>query len=216
MSDYNEWSMKQKLLTKLKNRIDSFLESSELNISSNIVNKPRAVAEAFEEHIKSNFERILENDGTNYQPSTRAKATADLSFEDFEGNYYAIDIKTHCLGKWGMPNVISYKKLDKFYEHDTNNFVVLLVEYSILNNKVTVERASLVPIEHLSWTCLAVQGTLGQIQIKNAEKIVVDPIDREIWLREFYNQVLHGIALKRSSLLKEQDYFLERQCLPCP
>jgi len=169
--------------------------------------KPRACAEAFEELLKDSFQAILGDRGTNYEPSTRAKSTADLSFTDTYGNYCAVDIKTHCLGKWGMPNVISYKKLAKFYSDTTNIFYVLLVEYEVSQGRIQVTKCTMVPIEHLSWECLAVQGTLGQIQIKNAEKVIIKPTDRTTWMSKFCSVSLSSIKTKISSLHKEYAHF---------
>ena len=206
--------MNDRLLDSLNVRLQEFLSSNAILIPSNLAIKPRACAEAFEELLKSGFSEILGTDGTNYQPSTRAKATADLSFTGNDGKYYAVDIKTHCMGKWGMPNLISYKKLDRFYENDDNNFLVLLIDYNVVDGEVTVESSRILPIECLSWDCLAVQGTLGQIQIKNAEKICVEQTPRKVWLTQFQNNVISGITIKQRSLLKELEYFKNKLEVP--
>ena len=194
-------------LSKLERDLQLFLANTPVKLPEKIIRKPRACAEAFEELLKENFEDILGSRGTNYEPSTRAKSTADLSFTDTYNNYCAVDIKTHCLGKWGMPNIISYKKLAKLYDNDSNIFYVLLVEYEISHGRTNVTKCTIVPIEHLSWDCLAVQGTLGQVQIKNAERVIIQPTARPAWMAQFSKTVLSSIDTKVASLKKERVNF---------
>jgi len=95
---------------------------------------------------------------------------ADLAFNDREGNYYVIDVKTHRLDtKFNMPNLTSVQRLARFYEDDKNYFVILAVAYSVVELQIKVERVHFVPIEFLSWDCLTI-GALGwgQIQIANS------------------------------------------------
>ncbi len=52
---------------------------------------------------------------------------ADLAFEDLDGYYYVVDVKTHRLStKFNMPNLTSVERLARFYEDDKNYFVVLM------------------------------------------------------------------------------------------
>ena len=52
---------------------------------------------------------------------------ADLAFEDLDGYYYIVDVKTHRLStKFNMPNLTSVERLARFYEDDKNYFVVLM------------------------------------------------------------------------------------------
>ena len=55
----------------------------------------------------------------------------------------------------------------------------------------------------------AVQGTLGQIQTINAEKVEVNRLqDRDEWIYEFYEQVQVGIKRKMHLLNEELDHFI--------
>ncbi len=86
---------------------------------------------------------------------------ADLAFRDVDGLYYLIDVKTHRLDTtFNMPNLTSVRRLTRLYEDDTNYFLVLMVKYTVSQNKVNVETVNLVPIEFLGWDCLTV-GALG-------------------------------------------------------
>jgi|10_taG_2_1085330.scaffolds.fasta_scaffold00527_11 hypothetical protein len=194
-------------LKQIEERVKSFLELNSVTLPSSVIKKPRAVAEAFESLLLDNFESILGDLGTNCKPSVTAKATADVSYIDSSGKHIAVDIKTHCMGKWGMPNLISYKKLAKLYDDDDNVFVVLLIDYKITGNCARIVDVIFTPIENLSWDCLAIQGTLGQVQIKNAEKIVMNDIDRDAWMTEFCSQAAYGIETKMSSLALELQLF---------
>lgn len=57
---------------------------------------------------------------------------ADLGFEDAEGFYYIVDVKTHRLStEFNMPNLTSVDRLARFHEDDANYSVVLMVPYDI-------------------------------------------------------------------------------------
>ena len=58
---------------------------------------------------------------------------ADLAFEDSEGFYYVVDVKTHRHDtKFNMPNLTSVERLARFYEDDKNYFVLLFVSYEVV------------------------------------------------------------------------------------
>ena len=110
---------------------------------------------------------------------------ADLAFYDNDGNYFMIDIKTHNKNtSFNMPNLTSVERLARFYEDDKNFFVILLVEYSTIEDKIIFEQVRFVPIENFLWDCLTI-GALGwgQIQIANANIINVDrELTRKSWM----------------------------------
>jgi hypothetical protein len=200
--------MNKNLLRSLNDKVKSFIKNHQLQVPPNLAIKPRAVGEAYEELMQDNFEELLGTDGQKYEKATRAKATADFSFYGNDGKYYAVDVKTHCIGKWGMPNLISYKKLDKFYRDSNNTFLVLLIDYEVTNEgNVVPNNVKLVPIEWISWDCLAVQGTLGQIQIKNAELVYPYGLSREEWIENFHINVRSSIHRKIRLLEKELEFF---------
>ena len=200
--------MNKNLLRSLNDKVKSFIKSHQLDVPPNLAIKPRAVGEAYEELMQDNFEELLGTDGQKYEKATRAKATADFSFYGNDGKYYAVDVKTHCIGKWGMPNLISYKKLNKFYKDSNNTFLILLIDYQVTDEgNVVPNNVKLVPIEWISWDCLAVQGTLGQIQIKNAELVYPYGLSREEWIEDFHVNVHSSICRKIRLLEKELEFF---------
>lgn len=200
--------MNKNLLRSLNDKVKSFIKNHQLQVPPNLAIKPRAVGEAYEELMQDNFEELLGTDGQKYEKATRAKATADFSFYDNDGKYYAVDVKTHCIGKWGMPNLISYKKLNKFYKDSNNTFLILLIDYHVSDEgNVVPNNVKLVPIEWISWDCLAVQGTLGQIQIKNAELVYPYGMSREEWIENFHINVRSSICRKMQLLKKELEIF---------
>jgi len=118
---------------------------------------------------------------------------ADLAFEDADGFYYVVDVKTHRLStKFNMPNLTSVERLSRFYEDDRNYFVVLMVAYDIEDLHAVIEHVTFVPIEFLGWDCLTI-GALGwgQIQIANSNRITINPrYSRKSWMIEFCDTML--------------------------
>jgi len=91
-----------------------------------------------------------------------------------------------------MPNITSVERLARFYEDDSNFFVVLMVKYGVTETKVKVTKVHFVPVEYLSWDCLTL-GALGwgQIQIANAKNIIIDSKKtRRSWMLELCDNVL--------------------------
>ena len=121
----------------------------------------------------------------DYSDSFARRAMADLAFNDNDNNYFIIDIKTHNKNtSFNMPNLTSVERLARFYEDDKNFFVILLVEYSIIESKIVFEKVTFVPIENFAWDCLTI-GALGwgQIQIANANIISIDrELTRKKWM----------------------------------
>jgi hypothetical protein len=118
---------------------------------------------------------------------------ADLAFEDDDGYYYVVDVKTHRLStKFNMPNLTSVERLARFYEDDKNYFVVLMVSYDIEKTSVDVKNVHFVPIEFLGWDCLTI-GALGwgQIQIANSNIITINEgYARRTWMIELCDVLL--------------------------
>jgi len=104
------------------------------------------------------------------------RAMEDVAFYDADGNYYAVDIKTHNLSTdFNMPNLISVERLARFYRDEKKYFVILLVEYTVKNGHLSFTDTHFIPIEHLEWSCLTI-GALGwgQIQIANSNRVDVN------------------------------------------
>ena len=121
-----------------------------------------------------------------------------------------------------MPNLTSIERLSRFYEDDSNYFVILMVKYTIDNLRIRVSEIHFIPIEFLSWNCLTI-GALGwgQIQIANARHIEVQyGYSRKKWmielcdvLLEFYpkeigkieERIKHFAGIKQYWLAKPED-----------
>jgi hypothetical protein len=111
---------------------------------------------------------------------------ADVAITDVDGNYFNIDVKTHNKSTdFNMPNITSVDRLARFYEDDTNYFIVLLAEYYTENGNPNSTKVLFNPIEHFGWDCLTI-GALGwgQIQIANAKNINIAISNRKKWMLE--------------------------------
>jgi len=147
---------------------------------------------------------------------------ADLAFTDQKDLYYVVDVKTHRLEtEFNMPNLTSVERLARFYEDDTNYFVVLMVAYNVVSAvSIHVEKVYFVPIEFLSWDCLTI-GALGwgQIQIANANNIVVNHgYSRKKWmlklcdaLFEFYPREIEKVRDRIEYFKKVKKRWEEKQ-----
>ncbi|RMF80200.1 MAG: hypothetical protein D6737_08765, partial [Chloroflexi bacterium] len=153
----------------------------------------RAVGDAIKTIIKENFQSILGDICSDYSDKFARRAMADLAFTDTNDYYYMVDVKTHRHGTaFNMPNLTSVQRLARFYEDDNNNFVILLVRYSLDNARINVDEVYFVPIEFLSWECLTV-GALGwgQIQISDARHLDIRTgYPRKKWMLEFCDVML--------------------------
>ncbi|MCP5524774.1 MAG: hypothetical protein H7A46_24885 [Verrucomicrobiales bacterium] len=153
----------------------------------------RATGDAIQSIIEDHFAEILGDLVGEYSASFARRAMADLAFKDRANNYCVVDVKTHRDGTaFNMPNLTSVDRLARFYEDDSNYFVMLMVKYVVAKTKVTVQHVHCVPIEHLKWGCLTI-GALGtgQIQIADSKRIEIDPRQkRRAWMLEFCDTVL--------------------------
>lgn len=153
-----------------------------------IVSSPRSVGDIVQEiageKLADCFPEGIIND---FNDTFARRAMADVAFNDIQGNYYVVDLKTHNKNTvFNMPNLTSVERLARFYEDDKNFFVILLVEYRIENQQAVFDQVKLIPIEHLQWDCLTI-GALGwgQIQIANSNRIIINPKNtRKQWMLE--------------------------------
>ena len=172
---------------ELQKKLVAFLNKQPDFLSPQTMNSPRAVGDAIENILVENFDKILGDLSKDYSSSFARRAMADLAFTDKDNFYYIVDVKTHRLDtKFNMPNLTSVKRLARFYEDDSNFFVVLKVDYRIQKTKAVIKKATFVPIEFLSWDCLTI-GNLGwgQIQIANSNFVKIFPRNsRKKWMLE--------------------------------
>ncbi len=179
-------------------------------VSKNSLSSTRAIGDAVQEYLANkgltaalNNTNIahIENDFTR-------RSMEDMAFADKDGNYYAVDAKTHNLSThFNMPNLISVQRLAKFYKNNQNTFCVLIVAYAIENDQLEYKECYFKPIEAFSWDCLTL-GALGwgQIQIANANRLIFNQtIDRKKWmlelcdrLSEFYDAEIGKIGERKA------------------
>ena len=204
---------------EVQEAIREFLNSQEDYLSASTANSPRAVGDAIQDVLGINLQQVLgEEICKNYSANFARRAMADLAFEDDNGFYYVIDVKTHRLStKFNMPNLTSVERLTRFYESDKNVFAVLMVAYDVEGTRVEVERVTFAPIEFLGWDCLTI-GALGwgQIQIVNSNVITVNPsYSRKQWmlelcdtLSEFYPREITKIEERLRHFAKVREFWL--------
>jgi hypothetical protein len=177
----------------VEQRIVDILNASEDFLSPRSVNSPRSVGDAVERVVADNLETILGKDVCrNYSDSFARRAMADIAFEDVDGRYYIVDVKTHRVStKFNMPNLTSVERLSRFYEEDSNVFALLHVDYDIEGSRVVVSGVHFIPIELLDWRCLTI-GALGwgQIQISNANNIMITASSRKKWMIQLCDELL--------------------------
>jgi len=168
-------------------RVMELLNSHEEFLSPSTARSTRAVGDAIESILGDSFDSILGDLCKEYSATFARRAMADLAFTDVDDFYYVVDVKTHRTDtKFNMPNLTSVRRLARFYEEDTNHFVLLIVGYHLEATQAIVTNVRFVPIEFLGWDCLTI-GALGwgQIQIANSNFITVNPqYSRKKWMIE--------------------------------
>lgn len=178
---------------EIENKILSFLNAQRDLLSERSMNSPRAVGDAIESVICEHFETILGDAIKEYSSSFARRAMADLAFTDTDGFYYVVDVKTHRLDtKFNMPNLTSVERLSRFYEEDTNYFVLLKIDYQVEGAQVVIKHVIFAPIEFFNWDCLTL-GALGwgQIQIANANTVhIASKNSRRNWMLELCDTLL--------------------------
>jgi len=205
----------------IEERVKKLLNAQADFLSQATIDSTRAAGDAIESIIQDGFAEILGDLCGEYSDSFARRAMADLAFKDKLGSYYVVDVKTHREGTaFNMPNITSVDRLARFYEDDTNYFVVLLVKYAVEGTRVNVSHVYFLPIEHLAWDCLTI-GALGkgQIQIANARNIEIDPAkSRRTWMLafcdtmlEFYPREIRKIDLRIQQFEKVKAFWLAKK-----
>lgn len=179
-------------------------------LTARSANSPRAVGDAIQDLLSENFQKVLGDACTEYSAQFARRAMADLAFEDPEGLYYVVDVKTHRrTTKFNMPNLTSVERLARFYEEPKNCFVILMIAYDVVGTKLEVESVRFVPIEFLSWECLTI-GALGwgQIQIANSNVIQVNEgFSRRRWMLELCDTLLEFYPREISKIGDRIEHF---------
>lgn len=166
--------MEQIDLDDIANKVLKVLNSHGTDIvKGSSLNSPRAVGDAVQEFLAGDngLATILRDLGIQVDNDFTRRSMEDLAFKSRQGNYYAIDVKTHNLNTaFNMPNLISVKRLAQFYKRSDNNyFCILIVSYAVESGRIIYKECHFKPIEAFNWDCLTF-GALGwgQIQIANA------------------------------------------------
>lgn len=175
-------------------RIKEFLNRQDRFLSTSTAESTRAVGDAIQAILGKSFQTILGRDVcVEYSSQFARRAMADMAFEDPDGAYYLVDVKTHRLStSFNMPNLTSVERLARLYEDDNNYFAVLMVAYKVQDLRAMVEDVTFAPIEFFGWECLTI-GALGwgQIQIANSNNITIRPgYSRRSWMIELCDTML--------------------------
>ena len=194
---------------QIESRVKDFINGHPAFLSSRSMDSPRAVGDAIESIIRDEFDQILGDLSQEYSAQFARRAMADIAFTDHDGLYYIVDVKTHRTDtRFNMPNLTSVQRLARFYEDDSNYFVILLIEYHI-DTRPVVTNVIFVPIEFLGWDCLTI-GALGwgQIQIANAKHITINAgYSRKQWMLELCDAVLAFYPREIAKIQERISYF---------
>ncbi len=195
---------------RIEAEIVALINSQPDFLSAKTSMSPRAAGDAIQGILSDNFRNLLGELCTEYSAEFARRAMADLAFQDQDGFYYVVDVKTHRLEThFNMPNLASVERLARFYEDDRNHFVILMLSYTMEGNKVQAKAAHFVPIEFLSWDCLTI-GALGwgQIQIANANVISVrERYSRKRWMLELCDVMLEFYPKEIEKIGERIEYF---------
>ncbi|MBI4777498.1 hypothetical protein HY792_01020 [Candidatus Desantisbacteria bacterium] len=111
---------------EIEKKITNFINTHQEFMSETTATSPRAVGDAIQSVLEENFQKILGEYCGEYSASFARRAMADMAFNDKEGNYNVVDVKTHRIDtKFNMPNLTSVERLARFYEDDANYFIML-------------------------------------------------------------------------------------------
>jgi len=195
---------------RIEREIVALINSQPSFLSAKTSASPRAAGDAIQAIISDNFQNLLGELCTDYSADFARRAMADLAFQDRDGLYYVVDVKTHRLEThFNMPNLTSVERLARFYEDDRNYFVILMVSYTMNGNKVEAKAAHFVPVEFLSWECLTIGGLgWGQIQIANANVISIqEGYSRKRWMLELCDVMFEFYPKEIEKIGKRIEYF---------
>jgi len=196
---------------KIESEIKNFLNKYPDFLSNDTAISTRATGDAIQHILEDNFQNIIGSLSRKYSAGFARRSMADLAFIDENNIYYIVDVKTHRLEtKFNMPNLTSVERLARFYEDDTNYYVVLMVAYSVVSKiHIQVKKVYFVPIEFLSWKCLTI-GALGwgQIQIANANNIIIQPgYSRKKWMLELCDALFEFYPQEIEKVKNRIEYF---------
>lgn len=196
---------------RIARRIRDFLNSQDAFLSATTAKSTRAAGDAIQDILAQNFEELLGKEYcSKYSSHFARRAMADLAFEDGDGLYHVVDVKTHRLStRFNRPNLTSVERLARFYEDDSNYFVVLMLAYDLDDVRAVVQKVTFVPIEFLAWDCLTI-GALGwgQIQIENSNVININPrFSRRTWMLQLCDILFEFYPKEIAKIDRRIEYF---------
>jgi len=200
----------------IEKKVRDLIGKEKTFLSTSTVNSTRAIGDAIENIISTNFESVVAGYCKEYSSDFARRAMADLAFEDKEGNYYLIDVKTHNIEtKFNMPNLTSVRRLAQLYYNEDyvekDDCTLLIVRYKIQNLDINVLDVHFVPIENLDWSCLTI-GALGwgQIQIANSRNIKIDrEPKRKQWMLQMCDELDEFYPREIAKIKERSKFFLQ-------
>lgn len=176
-----------KLLDNIaKNALTLLNEKGQNIVKGRSLNSPRAIGDAVQAFLGEKLSQCFpKNTLKNFENDFERRSMEDMAFYGADNHYYAVDCKTHNLSTtFNMPNLISVRRLANFYKNDANSFCILIVEYKVIDGRISYNNCHFKPIEAFSWDCLTI-GALGwgQIQIANANILKFnESVIRKDWM----------------------------------
>lgn len=203
----------KKSFENIREKLLEVLNSADEFTNPKIISSPRSIGDLVQAFIGESLPNLLPQGSIkDYKSDFPRRALQDIAFYDQKDNYYIIDVKTHNKSTdFNMPNLISVKRLSELYRNDKNVFIILLAEYVEKDGRAYFEDVKFAPIENFSWTCLTL-GALGwgQIQISNANKIVIDyNIARKTWMLNLFEKMKSFYPKEIAKLKNRMSYFVQ-------
>lgn len=196
----------------IERKVQDVLNTHDEFLSPSTMRSTRAAGDAIQDILGQSFGAILGPLCSEYSADFARRAMADIAFQDVDGFYYIVDVKTHRTDtKFNMPNLTSVQRLARFYEDDLNYFVLLIVSYHLEATRAVITQVRFVPIEFLGWDCLTI-GALGwgQIQIANSNYITINPgYSRKAWMLELCDAMLEFYPKEMAKISERIDIFRE-------
>ena len=200
-------------LNELSNKILEILNrDAQTIVSVNSMSSPRSIGDAIQEFLAQRglAEALAEIGISHIDSDFSRRSMEDIAFEDNNGNYYAVDVKTHNLStQFNMPNLISVRRLANFYRNDSNTFCILIVSYEVVDNKLEYRECNFKPIEAFSWDCLTL-GALGwgQIQFANANNLQFNQLmSRKRWMLDMCDKLETFYDEEIGKIVERKDWF---------
>jgi hypothetical protein len=198
----------------IEKKVKELIGREKTFLSSSTVSSTRAIGDAIQNIIASNFESVVTDYCKQYSSDFARRSMADFAFEDKEGNYYVIDVKTHNVEtKFNMPNLTSVHRLARLFYNEAyrekDYFTLLIIQYKIQNLDINVLDVHFVPIENLDWDCLTI-GALGwgQIQIANSRNIQIDRgLKRKHWMLRMCDELDEFYPREIAKIRERSEFF---------